>query len=71
MMKRGSADLRRLSHDTESIELGRDNSVCEAAMCVGKAGDELKLRNDAMMVFMLAGARQVPGESQHLRALAL
>jgi hypothetical protein len=33
--------------------------------------DGFKLRQDAVMVLMLAGAGQVSGETEHLRALEL
>ena len=71
--ERGSSGLRRrVSDGTEPIELRRDDAVGQAAMRRPRSRRRLQapLRM-LVMVLMLAGAGQVPGESEHLRALEL
>jgi len=70
--KAEDAGLRgRLRHGAKPIELSRDNSVCEAAMCVGKALQQFELSHNAAVRLMLAGAGEASGDFEDLCSLAL
>ena len=55
-----------MSHGAKPVELSTDDARCETALRIGKAVQGFKRCYDALVVFMLPRAGQIPSESQHL-----
>jgi len=68
--KRASACVRRLSHSAQLVELGTYWTLCEAPPRLGNPRD-FERCHDALIVLVLAGARQVPGKRNHLAPMLL